>query len=503
MELIIGLLVILMSVVFLVRWRYNYWRNLNVPFIAPTFPFGNIKGMGKKYSQFQLLQEVYQKFKHNSSPFVGLYYYLSPVILVKDMELVKKIFIQDSAHFIDRGAYYNEKDNPISAHIFNLDNPKWKTLRTKLTPTFTSGKIKMMFYTVYDVAERFVKKLSSEVDIAVDGEIEIKEFAGRFTTDVIGSVGFGLEINSLDNPTTEFRVHGVNTFEKPNHPALVNTFSVAFKDMARKLHICQVSREIEQFFQGIVHQTVKHREDNGIVRNDFMQLMIQLKNHGKLDGETLSVGKLTMDEITAQCFIFFAAGYETSSTAMSYLLYEFAHNQQIQEKARENVRQVLAKYNNKLTYEGIKEMDYLLRCVNESLRKYPPVNTLLRYCNKDYKIEGTNCTVKKGQLVIIPAYAIQHDPEFYPNPEVFDPDRFLPEEIEKRPTCSFMPFGHGPRNCIGLRFGVVQAQIGLAMLLNNFKFETCSKTVNPIEFKKFSNIMLSPIGGINLKVSKI
>jgi cytochrome P450 family 6 len=188
MELVIGLLFVLVAVIFLVRWRYNYWRNLNVPFVAPTFPFGNIKGMGKKYSQFELLQEIYQKFKKSSSPIVGVYYYLSPVIIVKDMELVKNIFTRDSAHFIDRGSYYNEKDNPISAHIFNLDNPKWKTLRTKLTPTFTSGKIKMMFYTVYDVAERFIKKLGSEVETAVDGVIEVKEFAGRFTTDVIGMV---------------------------------------------------------------------------------------------------------------------------------------------------------------------------------------------------------------------------------------------------------------------------------------------------------------------------
>ena len=136
-------------------------------------------------------------------------------------------------------------------------------------------------------------------------------------------------------------------------------------------------------------------------------------------------------------------------TSINYSrLFEFAHNQQVQEKARENVRQVLAKYNNKLTYEGVKEMDYLLMCVNESLRKYPPVHTLLRYFNKDYKIEGTKCTVKKGQLIIIPAYAVQHDPEFFPDPEVYDPDRFLPENVAKRPTCSFMPFGHGPRNCM-------------------------------------------------------
>ena len=186
MEVIAALFVLLTVIYLLIEWRYNYWKNQKIPFVPPTFPFGNIKGMGKKFAQFELHQNIYEKYKTKSSPFVGIFYYLQPVILCTDMELIKNIFIRDSAHFIDRGAYYNEKYNPISAHIFNLDNPKWKTLRTKLTPTFTSGKIKMMFYTVYDVAERFVKKLGSEVEVAVDGEIEIKEYAARFTTDVIG-----------------------------------------------------------------------------------------------------------------------------------------------------------------------------------------------------------------------------------------------------------------------------------------------------------------------------
>lgn len=185
-ELVISILIIIITSVTLIKWRYNYWKNLGIPFVQPTFPYGNIKGMGKKFGHMQILQKIYNTYKKNSSPFVGMFYYLQPAIVCTDMEFIKNVFTKDAAHFIDRGAYYNEKDNPISAHIFNLDNPKWKTLRNKLTPTFTSGKIKMMFYTVCDVAERFVKKLESEVNLACDGIIEMKEFAGRFTTDVIG-----------------------------------------------------------------------------------------------------------------------------------------------------------------------------------------------------------------------------------------------------------------------------------------------------------------------------
>lgn len=111
----------------------------------------------------------------------------------------------------------------------------------------------------------------------------------------------------------------------------------------------------------------------------------------------------------------------------------------------------------------------------ESLRKYPPVTNITRVCNKDYRVEGTDYIIKKGQMVFIPAFAIQNDPDIYPNPNVYDPDRFSPEETAKRSAYAYLPFGQGPRNCIGLRFGIMQAKIGLAMLLNNYKFEPCSK----------------------------
>lgn len=103
---------------------------------------------------------------------------------------------------------------------------------------------------------------------------------------------------------------------------------------------------------------------------------------------------------------------------------------------------------------------------------------------------------------MIPAHAIQNDPEIYTNPDNFDPDRFTTEEMSRRSAYSFLSFGLGPRICIGLRFGMMQAKIGLAMLLQNFKFETCSKTVIPIEFDS-KVFILTPKNGVWLKVTKI
>lgn len=110
--------------------------------------------------------------------------------------------------------------------------------------------------------------------------------------------------------------------------------------------------------------------------------------------------------------------------------------------------------------------------------------------------------IKKGTIVFIPANAINNDPEYYPNPDLYDPDRFSREEHSKRNPFTFLSFGEGVRMCIGSRFGMLQAKIGLASLLANFKFDKCSKTPIPMKFLKHTFI-LTPSDGIYLNVQKL
>lgn len=120
----------------------------------------------------------------------------------------------------------------------------------------------------------------------------------------------------------------------------------------------------------------------------------------------------------------------------------------------------------------------------------------------NYKVPDTQMVIEKGMSVVIPVYAIHHDPAIYPQPEQYDPSRFTSEEMKKRHPMAWLAFGEGPRNCIAQRFGIMETRIGIISLLSRFKFLPCSKTPIPMTFGP-SPIVLSPKESVYLKIEPI
>jgi cytochrome P450 family 6 len=187
---------------------------------------------------------------------------------------------------------------------------------------------------------------------------------------------------------------------------------------------------------------------------------------------------------------------------MTFCLHELSLNEEIQEKARQNVLDVLRRHDGKITYDSLNEMTYLEQCINESLRKFPPAASLIRTVSKDYQMPESSVILSKGTTILVSVYGIHNDPDIYENPDTFDPDRFKPENIAKRHPMSFLPFGQGPRICIGERFGYLETKVGLATLLSKFKFRPSPKTKIPLSFSK-KNIVLSPEDGLFLRIEKL
>uniref|UniRef100_A0A8D8IIE1 Probable cytochrome P450 6a14 n=1 Tax=Culex pipiens TaxID=7175 RepID=A0A8D8IIE1_CULPI len=472
----LALIAVATLLVLFVRQRYNYWKVRGVPYLDPVFPAGNVWGLGTRLHPSEVLQKCYDKLK-GKGPFGGVFFFLGPTVLATDLDFIKTILVKDFQYFHDRSFYYNEKDDPLTGHLFTIEGQRWKNLRAKLTPTFTSGKMKLMFPIVSDVAAELKKCLVTEKDDG--GEVELKDVLARYTTDVIGKCAFGLDCNSLENPNAEFREMGRKIFTTTPLSIIKLFFVQQIKPLAQKLGVTVLNQEVTKYFLKAVKDTVEYRESNNVERNDFMNLLIKLKNAEPVEeGSSRPMEKLSLNEISAQAFVFFFAGFETSSTLMSFCLYELAMNQELQDRARKNVRDVLNQHGS-LTYEAIHGMKYLENCIFETLRIYPPASILFRIATQDYRVPNTDFTIEKGTATNIPVLAIHRDPELYPDPMKFDPERFNPDQVAKRHPFAFLPFGEGPRVCIGMRFALMQTRVGLATLLQNFRFRISSRTPIP------------------------
>lgn len=349
----------LITIVLYYKWSFTYWKRRNVPFIKPTIPFGSSENpFNRKQFIGQRIKKRYDEFKSLGHKHGGVYMFTSPSYLPIDPEYIKNIMQRDFQYFMDRGGYYNEKDDPLSAHLFNLEGQKWRNLRSKLTPTFTSGKMKMMFPIMIECTKQLLKAVDEFY--AKKEAVDIKSSLSSFTTDVIGSCAFGLECNSFTDANSKFIEYGKRIFTSVSRSQSVSQIIVlAAPDLGRRLGIVVTPREISDFFINLVKGTIEYRRKTKMIRKDFLQILMDLEDSNKN-----TEGTLTIEEMAAQAFLFFLAGYETSSSTMSFCLFELALNTDIQEKVRNEIFNVLKAYNGEVTYEAVVDLKYLNQVVD-------------------------------------------------------------------------------------------------------------------------------------------
>ncbi|KAL1506386.1 hypothetical protein ABEB36_005759 [Hypothenemus hampei] len=412
-----------------VKWRQTYWQRKGVTSIPSMFLLGSSPEIIlKKVSIGKAFRMRYEEMTKIDRLHAGGYFFWDPVYVPLDPGLIKQMLTKDFHYFMGHGQYYHPKDH-LTMNLFNLEGEPWKAMRTKLSPTFTSGKMKLMFNTLLEKALLLQKLIDGYSD--KQEAFLIKDLSERYTTDVIGSVAFGIDCNSIEDPVSDFRKYGEKSFQITFRKILL--MGIFPWNLLGNLGFKVIDIDVTKFFDSIVKETVRYRESNNIYRKDFMQLLLALKNQGSVD-------VLTDDEIVAQCFEFFLAGFETSSTTMTFALLELALNPDVQDKLREEIVSTIDKADGKITYNDVMTMPYLDKVVNETLRKYPPLSFLSRTCSKTYKVPNTDVVIDKGTRVNIPIWGIHMDPNYYPNPELFDPERFTEENIATRPDFTFLPF---------------------------------------------------------------
>ncbi|GJQ64941.1 hypothetical protein Trydic_g7108 [Trypoxylus dichotomus] len=466
----------------------GYWKRKNIPYLEPTFPFGNLDNpIGNKKPLSIYFHELHQKIKAMGLKYAGIYQYFSPLLMVVDPVGIRHILTKDFQYFQDRGFFNNQAHQPISANLFTMDGEKWKTLRVKFTPTFTSAKMKLMFSLMVEANSILEKHVA---DHATKGKLlDVKDCITRVSSNIIGTCAFGIECNSFQDATFQIMLkkamNGATSFLKIS-------FCNALPELARFLRVNLIPTKEGRFICDTIEDTIKFRVKNSVTRNDFLQLVMAMKDENIID----------MDELKAQCILFFLAGYESTANATVFLMFELAKNQDIQRRLHEEVNEVLEKHNGEMTYEAIMSMKYLDMVINETLRKYAPLSFLNRKCVNDYKLPGSDIVIEKGTNILISNYGIHHDPEYYPEPSKFDPERFSEENKAKITPYTYLPFGEGPRYCIGDRFAKQEMKTTITTLVRRHRF-ILPKTVKTSLKFNLSGLFTVPSGDIYVEVEII
>lgn len=456
MFILLFLALVVVAFYFYSTRTHSYWSKRNVKHNPPIPLFGNhFRNIFGKKSIIELATELYNQYPEEKV--VGYYRGTTPELVIRDLDVARMILNVDFAYFYPRGLGRDAKKEPLLANLFHADGDSWRLLRQRMTPAFTTAKLKAMFPLVVKCAKKLQVVGEGIVNSGV--ECDVRELMARFTTEFIAACGFGIEVDTINKENSLFRELGKMIFSRSWKNIIVTGVWELFPELSSVMLLTPSDNRIERGVAEIVSSICEQRNFKQSERNDFIDLLLELKSKGVIKGESIEKRnedgtpmqvEMEMDLkcIVAQVFVFFAAGFETSSSASSFTLLQLAYNQEVQRKIQNEIDSVLVKYNNELCYDSISEMSMLRMAFKEAMRMFPSLGNLHRVCAKRYTIPGLDITIDPGVKIIVPIQAIQTDVKYFDNPTEFRPERFADMDT-KRNNFSYMPFGAGPRACIG------------------------------------------------------
>ncbi|KAK9296525.1 hypothetical protein QLX08_009475 [Tetragonisca angustula] len=477
----LSLVAVLVSLYYYITRNHNFFKKHGIVHIPPTPLFGNMGAFASRQTTMpDLLAKIYQL--DPKAKYVGFYEFLTPLIMLRDLDLIKAVTMKNVEQFPDHRPLVNRKVDPmLGGMLFMLNGDQWKDHRNMLSPTFTSSKIKTMFQLMSECASRFANHLSNLPE--KQRETEMKGMLTKYTNDVIASCVYNVSIDSVKEPNNVFYVYGrISTSLATFKRSMIILVNRNAPWLAEMLQLKIVDSHIAKFFYDQVAETVETRQRTGVRRTDILQLFMD--NNKKREPEK----QMTVQDMANHAYSFFFGGFDTVASQTCIVAHLLAENPDIQERLQQEIDETLENNNGELTYDAMHEMKYLDAVINETLRLYPIAAFIDRMCVKDFELPPARpgdkpFTIKAGMNVWIPVSAIQQDPKYYENPLKFDPDRFYENKTITN-SGAYMPFGLGPRMCIGNRFALTEMKVLLCHVLAKCSIKLASRTITPLQLEK-------------------
>ncbi|CAG9789580.1 unnamed protein product [Diatraea saccharalis] len=484
---------IVVLIYYYLKKNKTYWKKLGIISPKSHILFGNFKEVILRQTTFFHQIETFYNMYPNEK-FIGLYRFNTPVLLIRDLDIVQHICVREFDSYMNRGIEFGDK---LKNNLASSKDDTWRMLRSRFSPLFTSGKLKNMLHLINSCGDKTLEYL--ETLVSQSKEHDILDITKKYSVGSISACAFGLDLD-MKNP--DEKLTKMETLAFTNFYTLELIFLCP--GLIKKLGISIAPKEISVYFCNLVNFIKKQRDRIMSSRKDFMDLLLEMKNSTELKSECVGSNEeivtITDELIAAQAMIFYVAGFDTTANTLSFLLYEVAKHQDIQEKMLKEIKQVLADNDGEISLEILKQLTYMDQVYDETLRMYPIAGLQRRVSVPSCKLLDTSITLKRDAIIYVSVRGIHYNEQYYPDPYKFDPERFSPENKKSRHPCAYIPFGFGPRHCIGMRFAKVQARVFLIKFLSCYKVELAADT-KEITYDTMK-ITLTAKDGIPLKITR-
>ncbi|CAG9108353.1 unnamed protein product [Plutella xylostella] len=489
------LAIILLLVIFIITFSFllgsyneSYWAKRNVKYHGGKNAIATFSEfLFTSRGIFDIFGDIYKLYPEE--PAVATPSLLQPALFVKHPENIQHVLTDNFKNFYHRGVEIAKKDK-LAQNVLFLNGSRWKLMRQKMTPLFTSAKLKNMHYIIDRCAQDYIGYLKEHVN---DKNANAFETLSVYSCSSLLAPIFGIHSgqSTVTSPLLNMARNATKPTLKANLKFILNSLSPKVFQMLG----LSFFGEYEEQFIGAISQVIRQRKEENVKKHDFADIAVSLQNAGTMKDESSGCEIEPTDEVlAAQAFFFLIAGVDPVTMGIYGTLFELAKRPDILKQVQQEIDGVFEN-NTEIGYDVIGTMEYLTKVLEESLRLHPPISLLSRECMGESILPVGNIRVSKGTRIDIPILAIHHDPKYYPDPDVFDPERFSAENKNSRPNMTFMPFGEGGRLCIGQRFAYLQMKTGLAHILRNFTVKVDDVTKKMTYLK--SSLIIRPANDIN------
>jgi cytochrome P450 len=397
-----------------------------------------------------------------------------PGILFNRPEHVQSILIEHAYDF-DKGVAIHNTFRPVVGNgIFSSEGDFHRHQRKLIAPPFQPRHIASYAEIMGQYGEQ-IQQIWPD-----GGEVDINHEMTKLTLSIIGKVLFDADVFT---EADELGAAIGTTLEYVSY-RLSQVFAPPYNwPLPRNRRTRKAVQTLRTALQGFIDERRAHPSE----RNDLLSILLQARDE---DGQPMSD-----EQVMAECLTLFGAGHETTATALTWTWYLLCQHPEIYRRVQQEVDSVLQ--GRTPTYADLARLPYCLQVFKESMRLYPPAYAMGRRALHDMEIGGYQ--VLKDQVVLIAPYTLHRRAEHFPEPEKFDPERFTPEREKQLPRHAYLPFGAGPRVCIGNYFAMLEGHLLLATLAQRVTFALTSDQPPIVDLTH--HLTLRPAGEVNVKVT--